>query len=144
MNDIINKFLLAGDKFMPKMHLKQPRFTDSACGSFTKNKERIQKFKETGNSRDIYKNELDNACFQHDMAYGDFKDLAKRTAAYKGVRDKAFNIAKDTRHDGYQRGLASMVYKFFDKKTTGSGANNEIKQNEKLAEELHKPIIRKF
>ena len=71
MNDIINKFLLAEDKFMPKMHLKQPGFTYSACGRLTKNKERIQKFKQNGDSRYIYKNELDKACFQHDMAYGD-------------------------------------------------------------------------
>ena len=121
MNDIINKFLLAGDKFMPEMHLRQPGFTYSACGSFTKNKKRIQKFKQIGDSRYIYKNELDKACFQHDMAYGDFKDLAKRTSADEGLRDKAFNIAKDLKYDGYQRGLVSIVYKFFDKKTKGSG-----------------------
>ena len=95
MNDTINKFLLAGDKFMPEMHLKQPQFTYSACGPFTKNKERIQKFKETTELRYIDRNELDKACFQHDMAYKDFKDLAKRTAADKVLRDKAFNIAKD-------------------------------------------------
>ena len=147
MNDIINKFLLAGDKFMPEMYLRQPGFTDSACGPFTKNKDRIQKFKQTGDSRYIYKNELGKACFQHDMAYGDFKDLVKRTAT-----DRAFNNAKDPKYDGYQRGLASMVYKFFDKKTKGSGVTmlankSAIKfmlQNEQLAEELHKPIIRKF
>ena len=69
MNDIINKFLLAGDKFMPEMHLRQPRFTYSACGPFTIDKERIQNFKQTGDSRYIYKNELDKACFQHEMAY---------------------------------------------------------------------------
>ena len=73
MNDIINKFLLDGDKCMPEMHLRQPGFTYSACGPFTKNKERIQKFKQAGNSRYIYKNELDKTCFQHDMTYGDFK-----------------------------------------------------------------------
>ena len=66
MNDIVNKFLLAGDKFMPEMHLRQPGVTYIACGSFTKNKERIQKFKQTGDSRYIYKNELDKDCFQHD------------------------------------------------------------------------------
>ena len=116
MNDIINKFLLAGDKFMPEMHLRQPGFTYSACGPFTKNKERIQKFKQTGDSRYIYKSELDKACFQHDMAYGDFKDLTKRTAADKALKNKAFNIAKNLKYDRYQRGLASMAYKFFDKK----------------------------
>ena len=147
MNEIFNKFLLAGDKFMPEMHLKQPGFTYSACGPFTKNKERIQKFKETGDASYIYKNELDRACFQHDMAYG---DLARRIASDRVLRDKACNIAKNRKYDGYQRGLASMVYKLFDKKSTGSGTvnnnnnNNEIKQNLQLAEELHKPIIKKF
>ena len=105
MNDIINKFLLAGDKFMPEMHLKQPGVTYSACGPFTKNKERIRKFKETEDSRHTYRNELDKTCFQHDMAYGDFKDLAKRTAADKVLINKAFNIAKDPKYDGYQRRL---------------------------------------
>ena len=75
MNEIVNTFLLAGDKFMPEMHLKQPGFTYSACVQFTKNKERIKKFKETGDTSCIYKNELDKACFQPDMAYGDFKVL---------------------------------------------------------------------
>ena len=129
INDIINKFLLAGDKFMPKMHLRQPQFTYSACGPFTKNKERIEKFKETGDSRYIYRNELDKACFQHDMAYGDFKGLAKRTAADKVLRDKTFNIINKPKYDGYQRGLASMVHKFLDKKTAGSGIKSTY-QNE--------------
>ena len=128
---------------MPEMHLKQPQFTYSASGPFTKNKERIQKFKEIGDPRYIYRNELDKACFQHDMVYGDFKDLAKRTAADKVLRDKAFNIAKDPKYDEYQGGLASMVYKFFDKKTAGGGIKS-MPQNEQLAEELHKPIIRTF
>ena len=141
MNEIANKFLLAGDKFMPEMHLRQPGFTCSACGPFTKNKERIKKFKETGDSRYIYQNKLDKACFQHDMAYGDFKDLNRRTFADKVLRDKAFNIVKDPKYDGYQRGLASMVYKYFDKKTSGSGIKNENISNKELAEELHKPII---
>ena len=88
------------------MHLRQPQFTCSACGPFTKNKERIQKFQETGDSRYIYENELDKACFQHDMAYRDFKNLAKRTAADTVLREKAFNIAKDLKYDAYQRGLA--------------------------------------
>ena len=94
MDAIVNKILLAGDKFMPEMYLKQPGFTYSACGPFTKNKERITKFKETGDSRYIYLNELDEACFQDDMAYGDFKNLNRRTAADKVIRDKAFDIAK--------------------------------------------------
>ena len=142
MNEIVDKFLLAGDTFMPEMHLKQPGFTYSACGPFTKNKERIQKFKETGDTSYIYKNELDKACFQHDMAYGDFKDLARRTASDKFLRDKAFNIAKNRKYYGYQRGIASMVYIFFDKKMKGSGVNIEVKPSKQLAKELHKPIIR--
>ena len=79
MNEIVNNFLLAGDKFMPEMHLKQPGFTYSACVPFTKNKERIQKFKETGDRNYTYQNELNKACFQHDMAYEDFKDLKKNS-----------------------------------------------------------------
>ena len=148
MNNIINKLLLAGDKFMPEMHLRQPQFTDSACGPFTKHKQRIQKVKETGDTNYIYKNELDKACFGHDAAYFDSKDLTKRTVADKIFKNRAFNIAKDKKYDGYQRGLASMVYKFFDKTSKGSGAkhvNTKLApQNQQLAEELHKPIIRKF
>ena len=96
---------------MPKMHLTKQGFTNSACGPFTKNKKRIKKFKEAGDSRHIYQTELDKACFQHDMAYGDFKDLNWWTAA-----DKLSNIDKNPKYDKYQRGLTSMVYKFFDKK----------------------------
>ena len=152
MNDIVDKFLLTGDKFMPEMHLRQPGFTYSACRRFTKSKDRIQNFKQTGYSRYIYKNELEKACFQHDMAYGDFKDLAKSTAADKVLKNEAFNTAKNPKYDGYQRGLASMVYKVFDEKTKGSGvtklanksAIKSTPQNEQLADEIHKPIIRKF
>ena len=143
MNNIINKFLLAGDKSMPEMHLRQPQFNYSA-----KHKQRIQKFKETGDTNYIYKNELDKACFVHDAAYSDSKDLTKRTIVDKILKNKTFDIAKDPKYDGYQRGLASMVYKFFDKKSKGSGAKHVntklIPQNEQLAEERHKPIIRKF
>ena len=109
MNKIVNKFLLIGDKFLPEMHLKQPGFAYSACRIFTKNKERIQKFKETGDTSYIYKNELEKACFQQDTAYGDFKDFVRRTAFDKFLRDKAFNIAKNRKYDRCQRGLASMV-----------------------------------
>ena len=83
LNEIVNTFLLSGEKLMPEMHLQQPGFTYSACGPFTKNKKRIQKFKETGDTNYIYKNELDKACFHFDMTYGDFKDLARRTASEK-------------------------------------------------------------
>ena len=142
MNEIVNKFLLVGDKFMPEMHLKQPGFTYSACGPFRKNKAKIKKFMQTGNTNFIYKNKLDIACFQHDMACSKSKDLAKRTQSEKVLRDKAFKIASDPKYDGYQRGLASMVCKFFDNKSKGSGIINE--PNYQLANELHKPIIRKF
>ena len=121
MNDIINKFLLAGDKFMPEMHLRQPGITYSACHPFTKNKERIEKFMQSGNTDFIYKNELDKACFQHDMTYGKSKDLFKRTQSDKVLRYKAFKIASDPKHDGCQRGF-----------------------NYQLANELHKPVIKKF
>ena len=142
MNEIINKFLLVGDKFMPEMQLKQQGFTYSACGPFTKNKERIEKFMQTGNTDFIYKNELDKVCFQHDMAYGKSKDLIKRTQSDKVLKVKAFKIANNPNYNGYQRGLASIVYKFFDKKSKGSGIINE--PNYQLANELDKPIIRKF
>ena len=94
---------------MPEIHLKQPGFTYSVCGPFPKNKERIKKFKETGDSRYIYQNELD----KDDIAYGDLKDLNRRKAADKILRDKAFNVATNPKYDGHQRGLATIVYKFF-------------------------------
>ena len=150
MKNTINKLLLAGEKFMPEIHLRQRQFTHSACGPFTKHEQRIQKFKETGDTNYIYINELDKACFVNDAAYSDSKDLTKRTVADKILKNKAFDIAKYPKYDGYQRGLASMVYNFFDskvaspdKKSVGSGAKL-IPQNEQLADELHKPIIRKF
>ena len=94
MNGIVNKFLLAGNKFMPEMYLKQPGFTYSACGLFTKNKERIEKFMQTGNTDFIYKNDLDKACFQHDMAYGKSKDLTTKTQLDKVLRDKVKLFSK--------------------------------------------------
>ena len=93
MNEIVNKFLLASDKFISELHLKQPGFTYSACDPFTTNKERIEKLTQTGNTDFIYRNELDKTCFQHDTVYGKSKDLAKRTQSGKGLRDKAFKIA---------------------------------------------------
>ena len=133
MNRIINTFLLTGDKFMSELHLKQPEFTYSSCGSLNK-RERIQKFREKENLKHFYRNELDKACFAHDAAYSDSEDLAKRTILDKILKDRADEIA---RNRGYQRALASIIYKFFDKKT-GSG----ISVNEQLAEELHKPVIK--
>ena len=103
MNNANNKLLLAGDKFMPEIHLRQPQFTYSACGPFTKHEQRIQKFRETGDTNYIYKNELGKACFVHDAAYSDSKDLTKRTVADKILKNKAFDIAKDSKYDGYQR-----------------------------------------
>ena len=105
---------------MSEMYLRQPQFTYSACGPFTKHKQRIQKFKKPEDTNFIYKIELEKACFAH---------------------------------DGYQRGLASMVYKFFDKNsasladksTKESVVNTKLTpQNQQLAKELHKPIIKKF
>ena len=136
---------------MTEMHLKQPGFTHSASGPFTKNKERIHKFKETGDTNYIYKNELDKASFQHNMAYGDFKDLAERKAFDKVFRDKGFNIAKNPKHDGCQRALFLWFTIFFDKNSAGSGVNIHANNGrpldlamQKLAEELHKPIIGKL
>ena len=119
---------------MPEMDLRQPGFTYSACGPFTKNKKRVKQFKEAGDSRCIYQNELDKACFQRDMACGDYKDLNRRTATSKVLHDKAFNFAKNPKYDGY----------FSDKNTFGGTVKNEIIPNKELAEELHKLIIRKF
>ena len=158
MNNIINKFLLAGDKFMPEMHLRQPQFVYSSCGPFTTHKERIKEFKRIGDTRYIYRNDLDKACFQHDFAYADNKDLTNRTEANKVLKDKAYDIASNPEYDGYQRGLASMVYKFFDKKSTVEPTANPsslersslermgggIASSSILANELHKPIIKKF
>ena len=140
MNNVINKCLLVGDKFMPEMHLRQPQFVYSDCGPFTRHKERIKEFKQTGDTCYIYRNELDKVCFQHDSAYADHKDLINKTEADKVLRDKADDIASNPKYDVYQRGLGSMVYKFFDKKSMGSA----IASSSILADELHKPIIKKF
>ena len=136
---------------MPEMHLRQPLFVYSACGPFTRHKEIIKEFKRTGDTRYIYRNELDKVCFQHDSAYADHEDLINRTESDKVLRDKAYDIAINPEYDGYQRGLAIMVYKFFDEKSTagpsslermGSGIARD--SSSILANELHKPIIKKF
>ena len=138
---------------MPEMHLMQPRFVYSACGPFTRRKERTKEFKRTGDSRYIYRNELDEACFQHNSAYVDHKDLINRTEADKVLRDKAYDIASNPKYTGYQRCLASMVFKFFDKNSTGGGFKKlkntaELsalgRSSSILADERHKPIIRKI
>ena len=119
MNNVINKFLLAGDKFMPEMHLRQPQFVYSASGPFTRHKKRIKNFKQTGDTRYIYRNDPDKVRSQHDSAYADHKDLINRTKSDKCLRDKAYDIASIPEYDGYQRGLASMVYKFLIKSQWG-------------------------
>ena len=139
MNKILNKFLLTGDKFMPELHLRQLGFTYSTCGPFTKHRETIQKFREADNLKHLYRNELEHACFAHDVAYSDSKDLAKRTISDKILKDRTYETAKNRNYDGYQRALASIAYNFVNKKTE-SGVN----VNEKLAEELHKSVIKKF
>ena len=100
---------------MPEMHLREFGFTYSPCEPFTKNKERILKLKETEDSRYIYQSKLDKVCFQHDMAYGDFKDLPRRTVSNIVLRDKAFNIAGNSKYHGCQRGLSRKVYNFLKK-----------------------------
>ena len=105
MNEIVSKFLLAGDKFIPEVYLRKPGFIYSACGTFTKSKEGMYIFKETGDSRYIHQNILDKACFQHDMAYEGFKDLPKKTASDKVLRNKALTLLKIQN---------MMVYECFD------------------------------
>ena len=162
MNNIINKFLLAGDKFMPEMHLRQPQFVYSPCGPFTRHKERIKEFKRTGDTCLLYRNELDKACFKHDAAYAKYKDVNIRLISDQKLKNGAYDIASNPKYDGYQRGLASMVYKFFnskvapfDKKTmSGKGTATHTAKpsslertkevNKILAEELYKPVIKKF
>ena len=153
MNNIINKLLLVGDRFIPEMHLRQPQFVYRACGPFTRHKERINEFKRTGDTRLLYRNELDKACFKHDAAYAKYKDVENRLISDQKLRNSAYDIASNPKYDGYQRGLASMVYKFFDSKVaprdkkTMSGKCNakhssleSTGNNKILAEELHKPV----
>ena len=106
---------------MPEMHLKQIEFTYSACSPFTKNKKRIQIFMETGSTNYIYKNNLDKACFQRDIAHDEYKDLTKSAKSDKFLRDKAIKIVSNSKNYEYKRVLASMVYKICDKKCAGSG-----------------------
>ena len=150
--EIIIKSLLAWEKVMFEMHLRQPGFTCSASWPFTKNKERKQELKQTGVPRYIYQKDLNKICFQREMAYGDFKDSTRRIASDKILPGKAFNIAKNPKYDEYQRGLPSMVYNVFGKKTfvgavtlgNKSAIRNKTMSNKDLAEDLHKPIIRNF
>ena len=128
-----------------------------ACNIFTKNKERTKKLKKTGYSSYIYQRELDKAWFQHDLVYGDYNELPRRRASDKVLCNKAFNIANNPKYDGCQCGLASMIHKFFDKKsaamhvnksagtnTSGDAVKSEIISKQQLREELHKPNIEKI
>ena len=120
VNSINNTFLLAAGKFMAELHLADLIVKKySTCGPFTKHIKRIQDLLNTGKLSYIYKNDLDKACFQHDMAYNKFKDLEKRTQSDIVLKNKAFKIASNPKSNGYERGLASMVYNFFDKKSKG-------------------------
>ena len=117
INNIIDKFLLTADKFITETHLKDLKLgTYSACGPFPRPKDRISKFIQTGDTNYIYKNEVNKTCFAHDAAYSDLKDIKNRTAADEILRDKAYEIAKDPKHYDSQRGRASIIYKFCDKK----------------------------
>ena len=139
------------------MHLRQPQFVYSTCGPFTRHKERIKEFKRTCDTCLLYRNGLDKTCFKRDAAYAKYKDVENRLISDQKLRNSAYDIASNPKYDGYQRGLANMVYKFFDAKVapldkkTMSGKGNakhssleRTKNNKILAEELHKPVIKKF
>ena len=108
--------MLARDKFMLELHLRQTGFNYSTCGPFTKHREQIQKFRETGILKHLCRNKLGKVCFAHNAAYSDSKDLAKRTISDNILKDRAYKIARNPKYDGYQRRLASMIYEFFNKK----------------------------
>ena len=145
MNKTVSKFMLTRDKFMPKLHLKQPEFTYSVCGPFTKHCEGIQKCRQTAHLKKRYNNKLDKACFVQDTAYCDNKDFTKRTISKKNMKEGAYEIMLDPKYDGYQRGLASIIYYIFDQKTRlGATATSKARANEKLAQELHQLMIKKF
>ena len=132
---------------MHEMHLWDPKVKKySACGPFTRHQKRIDMFMKDGRLNHILKNRLDAACFQHDSTYAKYKDRLNRRRSVIVLKNEALKIATDPRFNGYQRGLASMVYKFFNERTKGSGINLQANSlnNEILAEELHKPIIKNF
>ena len=126
---------------MPEFNSRQTVFANIACGPYTKHRERIHKFRETGNLKHLYRSILDKVCFAHDVAYSDSKDLAKRNIPDKVLKERAYEIARNPKYDRYQRALASMVYKFFWQK---SKIKNKIKCKEELVKEQHKPVIKKF
>ena len=127
------------------MHLWDPKVKKySAFGPFTRHQKRIEMFMKDGRLSHILKNRLDAACFQHDSTYAKYKDRLNRKQSDIVLKNKALKIASDPRVNGYQRGLASMVYKFFNERTKGSGINLKANSlnNEILAEELRKPIVK--
>ena len=144
MNEIANNFELAVDQFIPEMLFRQPGFTYSAGGPFSKNKQRIQKFKETGDLRYIYQNELDQACFRHDMVYGDFKDINRRIFADKVLYNKAFNIAEDPNTMDINVDFLQWFINSLIKERLVKVLKNENISNKKSGKQLHKPIIRTF
>ena len=141
MNEIVNKFLLAGDKFMSELQLKQPGFTYSACGPFTRNKEKLKNLCRQEIQILFTEMSLIKLPFNM-MQLMVYRKIQQKELNQKVLRDKAFKIVSDPKYYGYQRGLASMVYKFFDKKSSGSGVTT-IEPNYQLANALHKQIIRK-
>ena len=120
-----------------EVHLRQPRFIYSACGTFTKHCKRILKFKETSDLKPIYRNELDKACFVYNAVYSGSRESVKRIASDKILKNEAHEIARNPKNDGYQRVLTSMVHKIF-----GNKIRSRASVNEDLAEELHKPAIK--
>ena len=146
-SDIINKFLLIGDIFMPEMHLWDPKVKKySACGPFTRHQKRIDMFIKDGRLIHILKKRLNAACFQHDSACAKYKDRLNRKQSDIVLKNKTLKIATDPRFNGYQGGLASMIYNFFNERTKGSGINLQESSlnNEVLAEGFHKPTIKNF
>ena len=124
MNEIMDKFLLHGNKFTPEVHLRQPEFTYSACWSFTKNKKRIQESKLTGNLRYTYQIESDKSRFRYGMTFEDFHDFPRKATSAKILCEKTFNITKNLKYYGYHHRVTSVVYKFFNNMT--SNTNKQI------------------
>ena len=140
MNKIFKKFLLTGNKLIPEVHLWKPRFTYSTCRKFPKYRERIQTFKLV-----IYRNELHKACFAHDAVYAGSKNIANRIVSDKVLKGRVYEISLYHKYGGYQKWLASVVRKFFDKKTRLGGRmtrKTEINVNEVLPPELLKQVIK--
>ena len=146
MNKIVSKFLLAGDKFSPEMHLRQPGFTYSACEPLTKNKERIQNLKKHEIRNIFIKTNYIKLAFSMTWLMEISKIYLQEQLLIKYYVIKYLTLLKNQNMMNiYQKGLASMVYKFFEKKNSSDGAKSDIisNQNQELAKELHKTIIKK-